>query len=181
MDLITRDRISPTEEPRWYMPDGVSGWEPERTVFTSWDEEKQRENREEWETAQFNAHRAAPIALSAEDVKVADDEHGGYEVDPAATRDPGEVDRERREVSTLYARLAVGRLPWMAPATFRWFNDILRRDALRKRQRTAIIGLLRRLGRDPMSPAVVDWVTSNGYDAALAKLAAAAQRQGVAA
>lgn len=175
MDLITRDRISATEEPRWYMPAGVSGWEPERTVYTSWDVEKQLENREEWEAAQFHAHRSAPIAMSDEDAT------HGLEVDPANRRDPGEVDREARECATLYARQAAGRLPWMHRKTYRWFKDLERRDALRRRQRQAIIGLLRQLGRDPKSDAVVAWVTSEGYDSALAKLAAAAQRQGVAA
>lgn len=90
-------------------------------------------------------------------------------------------------VGWLYERLtklvngrAAG-LPWMDKRTYKWFRESERRYELRKRQRAAVIRLIRQLGQDPHEPKIAAWVQDRGYEAAMLSLARRAAREGVSA
>lgn len=72
-------------------------------------------------------------------------------------------------------------LPWMDRRTYKWFRESERRYELRKRQRAAVIRLIRQLGQDPHEPKIAAWVTSRGYEAAMLTLARRVAREGVSA
>lgn len=131
-----------------------------RDVLTSFDPEKQAENREANDEDEFRIARASVLPLSDDDA-----EHGGQIVDDTHRRSSKAIRDEAVGVEFEYQRRSQGREPWMPKKTFAWVRKL---DEQRKRQ--AIIGLIETLGADPRDPEVARWVKDQGYTNALAKL-----------